>query len=173
MTKLTLVTDFCCKTIQFTKKIGKSNNFAVSQYFLNQNRAFFFTFIKNAKWILSMQLYSSARCCRYTDDHYRKTPLMADPFITDICHCKFISLIIASKNACAVVFVTNYISWGGAELKAFEGTSFTHSYLSSSSIPTAQQSWSCLWHSAHGVIHDWATLKERMQLMYQLISCIL
>lgn len=96
-----------------------------------------------------MELYSSARCYRYTDDHSKKNPLMADPFITDIPHCKFISLIMASKNACAAVFVINYISCGGAKLKAFEGTSFTHSYLSSSSIPTAQQSWSCLWQSAH------------------------
>lgn len=29
MTKLTLLTDFCCKAIQFTKNVGKTTNFAV------------------------------------------------------------------------------------------------------------------------------------------------
>lgn len=64
-----------------------------------------------------------------------KNPLVADPFITDICHCRLISLIMASKNACAAVFVINNISCGSAKLKALEGTSFAHSYLFSSSIP--------------------------------------
>lgn len=54
-----------------------------------------------------------------------KNPPMADPLITDICHCRFISLIMAPKNACAAVFVINYVSCGSAKLKAFEGMSFS------------------------------------------------
>lgn len=61
-----------------------------------------------------------------------KNPPVADPFITDMCHCRFISLIMAPKNAYAAVFVSNYVSCGSAKLKAFEGMSF-------SSLLTAQQ----------------------------------
>lgn len=82
---------------------------------------------------------------------------------------------MTSKNAGAAVFVINYISNGSAKLKAFEGMSFTHSYLFSSSIPTAQMLFMHLAESSLAVTHDWAlmvllcpsTQKERMQLMYQ------
>lgn len=83
-----------------------------------------------------------------------KNPLMADPFIPGICHCRFISFIMTSKNAGAAVFVINYISNGSAKLKAFEGMSFTHSYLFSSSIPTAQMLFMHLAESSLGVTHD-------------------
>lgn len=54
----------------------------------------------------------------------RKNPQIADFFITDICHCRFISLITAYKNAYAAVFVINYISSGSGNLKAFRRMPF-------------------------------------------------
>lgn len=49
----------------------------------------------------------------------RKNPQIVDFFITDICHCRFISLITAYKNAYTAVFVINYSSSDSGNLKAF------------------------------------------------------
>lgn len=54
-----------------------------------------------------------------------KNPLIADLFMTDKCHCRFISLIMASKNGYAAVFVINYVSCGSANLKAFKRMPFS------------------------------------------------
>jgi len=50
---------------------------------------------------------------------------MADLFITDTCHCRLISLIMASKNGYAAVFVIHYVSRGSTKLKAFKRMSFS------------------------------------------------
>lgn len=79
--------------------------------------------------LLGMECHSSTGCCRYAYDHKikkkKKDPLRADLLITEICHCRFISFIMASKNVYAAAFVINDASCGSAKIKAFKRMSFS------------------------------------------------